>query len=215
MQHKTESWYNMKKLFLSSSFADVHKLLPEFLGMDIQGKTVTFIPTASVVEKVNFYVGAAKKAFAQLGMAIDELEISQASKEEIENKLRKNDFIYVSGGNTFYLLQELKRSGADQCIVEQVNAGKVYLGESAGSMIMAKEIAYVKAMDSVKKAPELIDFTALGLVDFYPLPHYQSFPFKKAGDKIMAEYGETLNLLPINNHQAIAVQGEHVQVLSQ
>ena len=43
----------MKKLFLASSFKDVAKIFMEFEG-NVEGKTVTFIPTASIVEKVNF-----------------------------------------------------------------------------------------------------------------------------------------------------------------
>lgn len=49
------------KLFLVSSFADVSDELISFETV-LQGKTVTFIPTASKVEKVKFYVNAGKKA---------------------------------------------------------------------------------------------------------------------------------------------------------
>ncbi len=50
----------MKKLFLSSSFKDVAGLFENF-EKDLKGKTVTFIPTASVVETVTFYVKCGKK----------------------------------------------------------------------------------------------------------------------------------------------------------
>ncbi|EDN7455293.1 hypothetical protein F3331_12850, partial [Listeria monocytogenes] len=51
----------MKNLFLTSSFKDVVPLFTEFES-NLQGKTVTFIPTASTVEEVVFYVEAGKKA---------------------------------------------------------------------------------------------------------------------------------------------------------
>lgn len=41
----------MKKMFLTSSFKDVAKLLPELVAGDLGGKTVTFIPTAALHEK--------------------------------------------------------------------------------------------------------------------------------------------------------------------
>lgn len=50
----------MKNLFLTSSFKDVVPLFTEFES-NLQGKTVTFIPTASTVEEVTFYVEAGKK----------------------------------------------------------------------------------------------------------------------------------------------------------
>lgn len=51
----------MKKLFLVSSFKDVVNIFTDF-EKDLSGKTVTFIPTASKVEKVIFYVNAGRKA---------------------------------------------------------------------------------------------------------------------------------------------------------
>ncbi|QIB69233.1 type 1 glutamine amidotransferase-like domain-containing protein [Aminipila butyrica] len=201
----------MKKLFLASSFKDVAPILANFEN-NLKGKTVTFIPTASLVEKVVFYVEAGKKALEKLGLIIDELDISTATANEISSKLKGNDLIYVTGGNTFFLLQELKRTGADQIIVEEVNGGKLYIGESAGAMVTAANIEYAKSMDSAKKAPNLIDFDALGLVDFYTVPHYTNSPFKKITQKIVDNYSSTLNLSPISNQDAILVSSNGVNI---
>ena len=203
----------MKKLFLTSSFKDVVAIFEKFEG-NLAGKTVTFIPTASVVEKVVFYVEAGKKELVKLGLTVDELEISTATADEITDKLEKNDFIYITGGNVFFLLQELRRTGADKVIKEQVEVGKLYIGESAGSMIASPNIEYAQDMDSVKKAPNLNTFEALSLVDFYPIPHHTNFPFKKAVEKIISKYEATLTLYPISNKEAISVNGDDVKVES-
>lgn len=204
----------MKKLFLSSSFKDVASLLSNFAGEEIKGKTVTFIPTASIPETVTFYVGAGRKALEKLGLIIDVLEISTASASDITGKLKRNDYVYVSGGNTFFLLQELKKTGADLLVLEHINSGKLYIGESAGSMIMSPNIEYVKDMDDCKKAVELNIFDALGVIDFYPIPHQGNFPFKKAVEKIIGKYEQALELYPINNSQVILVDDESVRVES-
>lgn len=68
----------MKNMFLASSFKDVANIFADHYP-DFFGKTVTFIPTASIVEKVNFYVKSGKNALEKLGMIVDELEISTAS----------------------------------------------------------------------------------------------------------------------------------------
>lgn len=203
----------MSKLFLASSFADVAHIFEHF-DDNISGKSVTFIPTASIVEKVVFYVDSGKKTLEKLGLIIDELEISTATEEEISKKLVKNDYIYVTGGNAFFLLQEMKRSGADKIVIDQVNAGKLYIGESAGAVITSPNIEYAGAMDSVKKAPELKGFDGLSLVDFYPVPHHTNFPFKKAVDKIIAQYGAKLPLKPISNKEAILVDNSEVRITS-
>jgi len=201
----------MKKLFLASFFKDVANIFAEFEG-DLNGKTVTFIPTASRVEKFVFYVNSGRKELEKLGMVVDALEISTASGDEIETKLSNNDFIYVTGGNTFFLLQELQRTGADKMIAEQVNAGKLYIGESAGAVVTSANIGYVKGMDSVKKAPNLTNFDALNLVDFYTVPHCTNIPFKKAAKKIIDSYSSTLNLCPISNKDAILVNGSDIKI---
>lgn len=202
----------MKKLFLASSFKDVASLLPNFAKEDLKGKTVTFIPTASIPESVKFYVGSGKKALEKLGLTVDELELTKATVEEISDKLHKNNYIYITGGNTFFLLQELRKTGADKIITEEVLSGKLFIGESAGSMIVSPNIEYAKDMDSPKKAPDLDTFSALNLVDFYPLPHHTNFPFKKAVEKIISKYESGLKLYPISNTQVILVNGEFVTV---
>lgn len=222
----------MKNLFLSSSFTDVTALFVDFatkiLAGDqeggnllvgdalarssLEGKSVTFIPTANVPEEYKLYVEAAKQELEQLGIIVDELEVSTASAEEIGRKLRGNDFIYVSGGNTFYLLQELRKTGADKIIIDEIGKGKLYVGESAGSLIMAPNIEFVKHMDDVEAAPELTSFDALHVVDFYPVPHHTNEPFVQATEDIIKEYGEVLQLQPINNEQIIIVQGDTVKL---
>lgn len=204
----------MKKLFLSSSFKDVALLFIDFAKEDIKGKTVTFIPTASIHEKVKFYVGSARKAFDKMGVIVDELELTQATNEDILTKLKQNDYIYISGGNTFFLLQELKRSGADKIIIDEINSGKLYIGESAGAIVVSPNIEYVKDMDDCKVASELDTFESLNVIDSYPVPHYTNFPFAKAVEKIITKYELELNLYPISNSQAILVEGNDLRVVT-
>lgn len=202
----------MRKLFLASSFKDSAKIFKEFAGDNLQGKTVTFIPTASIVEKERSYVGAARESLQKMGLIVDELEITTAKRYEVSRKLRENDYIYVSGGNTFFLLQELKKKDADTVILEQIRAGKVFIGESAGAMIMSPNIEYVKDMDDCQQAKEIDTYDALDVVDFYPLPHYTNFPFKQTVEKMISKYQSHLKLVPISNSQAILVKGNDVSI---
>ncbi len=187
-------------------------MLEHFAGETVKGKSVTFIPTAANVESIRVYVGMARRAFAKLGIVVDELDVSTAPAEEISHKLNRNDYIYVAGGNTFYLLQELKRSGADRLITQEIAAGKLYIGESAGSMVIAPDIGYSQAMDKPTKAPGLNSFSALGVVDFYPVPYHGNFLFRKVVKNIIAEYGSSLPLRPISDTQIIFVEGDDVRV---
>lgn len=201
----------MKKMFLVSSFKDTAAILPNF-EKSLKGKMVTFIPTASIPEKIKFYVNTGKKALEKLGMTVNFLEISALGITEISKKIKENDFVYVTGGNTFFLLSELKRTGADKIIAEEINNGKLYIGESAGAMITSKNIEYVKLMDNAEKAPNLKNFDALGLIEFYIVPHYKNFPFQKSSQKIIDTYSGDLELLPISNNEAILVEGDNIKI---
>jgi dipeptidase E len=203
-----------RQLFLASYFSPVAKLFAEFTQNTYAGKKIVFIPTASIPEKVTFFVDGDKKALGKLGLIIDELEVSKAPQKEIENKITNAGCIFVAGGNTFFLLQELRRSGADKLIKEHIEKGKLYVSTSAGSVIVSKDIEYIKYMDDPAIAPDLNNnFSGLGIVDFHIVPHCINFPFKKPAEKIISEYGSKLNLLPIHNKQAILVKGNQTETV--
>lgn len=108
----------------------------------------------------------------------------------------------------------MKRTGADKLISAAVHAGKLYIGESAGAMVAAHNIEYAALMDTPKKAPDLQSFEALGLVDFYLVPHYTNPPFQKAAHKMTEQYGGRFEIKAISNHEAIWVDGENIAVKS-
>lgn len=151
---------------------------------------------------------------SKMGLIVDELEISGATHLDIVNKLENNDYIYVAGGNTFFLLQEMNQSGAGDLIKEQIHAGKLFIGESAGAILLAPDIEYSKDTDNPLAAPQLKTFEALNIIDFYPVPHYNNEPLKDAVDKVISKYGEVLPLVPFSNSQAILITGKEKQIVS-
>lgn len=204
----------MKEIFLCSYFAEVAALLPQSVPTSLCGKTVAFIPTASIHEDFNQYVEEGREALVSLGLTIKELEITQCGQKEIETVLRNCDCIYVSGGNTFFLMQELRRTGTDRLIAEQVEKGKLYIGESAGAMVFAPNIEYAKKMDNhLSMTPGFNDFTALGIVNFYPVVHFKSYPFEESTQTVIRENRHLL-LKPITNKQAIVVIGDTISIQS-
>ena len=182
--------------------------------MELQGKVVTFIPTASTPESYKEYVKLGQESLEELGLKVTPLDVATASSEEIRSTLSEGDLIYISGGNTFFLLQELNRKGADKLIQREIETGKPYIGESAGAMILAPSIEYVQLMNEIQAAPDLTSFAALDLIEKYPLPHYQCFPFVEIGETVLATYGGRLSLVPITNHQAIIVRGRELSIVT-
>lgn len=201
----------MKKILLVSMMHNVTELVKK-IEPDLAGKTVTYIPTAAIAEEIEGMADEESEMLGKLGLKVDILEVSSATSEQIRNSLTKSNMIFVGGGNTFFLLQELKRSGADQILIQEVNKGKLYIGESAGAVAAVPDIGYSAEMDSPEKAPDLKDYTGLGLVDFYVVPHVGNPDMGEGAEKIMKKYGSELELITIDDNQAILVEDGEMKI---
>lgn len=199
----------MKRIFLCSSFYDVASLLPKSFSIPLKGKSIAFIPTASIHEEYTQYVKDGKTALESLGLVVKDLEISHYNTEDIAQCLGDCDYIYVSGGNTFFLMQQLCKTGTDKLIIEQVENGKLFIGESAGAIVVSPNIEYAKRIDA--PLSETSDFKGLNIVNFYPIPHFESFPFEEETQLVVQEY-KHLPLKPITNEQAIIIAGDSVSI---
>ena len=205
----------MANIFLCSYFAEVASKINEVI--DFQGKDIIFIDTAAKFEDVNFYVDEAVEILENFGARLRRLDVSCAKNsealvssqdelfcnDEILSDISQCDIIYVSGGNTFYLLNELRKSCAAQAIKNAVKAGKIYIGESAGAIVAAPDTRYAMQMD--KNGAKTSDFTGLNLVDFCVVPHFGCEPFTQATHEIMEKFGNLYDLRPINNAKFIAL----------
>ena len=136
------------------------------------------------------------------------LSIWTKIREFSANILKDTKILYVSGGNTFYLLQELKRKKILDTIKDKISNGMLYIGESAGAIITSKNIEYNQIMDNKEIAPDLDNYEAMNITDFYILPHNNEFPFVESTKKTIKIYESKLNLLPISNSEAVFVNGK-------
>lgn len=177
-----------------------------------KGKTVAFIAAAGTVEPWGGIHAAVNRwTLRQLGFRVDELDLLRQPSGDIAHRLRDDDVIFVGGGNTFFLMRQLRRTGAARAIVEQVRGGKPYVGESAGAVVTAPDIAYIGLMDPWDKAGmphgDGEPCPGLGLVDFFTVPHVGGPLLGRAAAAIIARHGNCLPLAPITDRQAIVADG--------
>ncbi|WP_314939211.1 Type 1 glutamine amidotransferase-like domain-containing protein [Parvimonas micra] len=196
------------KLFLCSHFSQVGNLIKE----EIENKKVVFIPTASINEGYTGYVGSARKLFKKMGANLTEIDISKEDFKTIEAVFEETDIIYFTGGNSFFLIDQLRKTGVDKLLKKELKKGKLMIGESAGSVICAPSISYIEIMDEKPEDYSQIDDNGLNLIDFYVLPHYLTSPFKKITATILKKFSD-LKICPINNHQAIMVNGKESKII--
>ena len=202
------------KLFLTSYLAGTKELVQSFLAKnDIQ--EILFIPTAANVEEYRGYVDEGIAALKENGYNVTILDVATTPHNKSIQTIKNSGCLCISGGNTFYLLQELKRNGLLDLIKQKVQDGTLYIGESAGAIIACPDISYNQIMDNKTVATELTNYSGMGLVDYYVLPHNGEFPFVETTAQTIKVYGEKINLIPLNNSQAVIVENEDFSILTE
>lgn len=157
----------MATMMLTSTLRGATGMIPHALP-GLHGGRLAYITTAAAVEPWGFaHTMLTRRQLRQLGFLVTELDVSTAAAPDVRSTLSDADCIYVGGGNSFFLLQELRRSGADALLAERIADGIPYIGESAGSVIMSPDIGYCSIMDRTDRAPGLRNYKGLGLTDFH------------------------------------------------
>lgn len=116
----------------------------------------------------------------------------------------------MTGGNTFYLLDWVRRSGFDNVLPKLLDHGTIYIGSSAGSYITCPTIAVAKWKGVDKNDFGITDFTALNLVPFYVFAHYEE-KYKQ----LIEENANSLAkpLIALTDKQAIIIQNGKYQIV--
>jgi dipeptidase E len=191
------------QLFLTSSANEVTKDIAGKLPKKPSEYNVAFINTAAEVEEGDLWWLRADKKFS----------ITNLSPSQIEEKLIDKNLIFVSGGNTFYLLDQAIKTGFDKILKQKINDNIIYIGSSAGSMLVGLGLNIVRKIDDPNKAPNLKS-DGLKIVDFVVLPHWGSKEFKKGyQDSFETLYSENYKIIPLTNFQYLWVRNDDLQIV--
>lgn len=134
-------------------------------------KTIGFVPYA--LHDRAGYAAKARDRFAALNVELVSLH-DDAQPTRVVDRV---DALFIGGGNTFRLLDELERQRLLAPIRARVAAGMPYLGASAGSNVACRTIQTTNDMPIVQ--PQ--SFTALALLPFNLNPHYLDPPLVQPG----------------------------------
>ena len=169
----------MKLLLTSGGVknASIRGALVELLGKPIADSSALCIPTAQYghpmvgpgVRAWQFISGNSENPMVDLGWkSVGVLELTALPSLDEERwvpVVREADVLLVSGGDALYLHYWMQQSGLADLLPSLT--GAVWVGLSAGSMVMAPRIGE----DFVQWRPPTGDDTTLGLVDFSICPH--------------------------------------------
>ena len=154
-----------------------------------RNKSMTYIPFCQ--DRSDFFFKKAIKRYQGVGFKrFHCLPVDVPFTRSDLNKAFESDVIYLAGGNTFYFLHHLRKSGLIPLLKQFVESGGVLAGLSAGAIILTPTIRIAGPPLPVPDDNDvkLNNLRSLGLVRFEFYPHYISTP--KANHAIL-EYSRS------------------------
>lgn len=192
--------------------------LRELLGKDFAEAKLVFIPTAANVEAGDkWWLIEDLRKCKELGFKeVDIVDIAAVSEEVWRPRFENTDILLFSGGNTSYLMGQIKKSGLAKALPELLQK-RVYVGISAGSMVVAPNL-YETETARLYNEPILDPGAniALGFVDFLVIPHLNSAHFPTVAERI-GEVAKDIStpLYVIDDQTAVKVVDDKVEVISE
>lgn len=200
----------MQRLFLTSSASVVIQDIAKIIGKKSHGMRLAFIKTAAEVEEGDKrWLRDDRAALVRVGFEVFDYTVTGKTRNQVKKDLARAQAIFLSGGNTFYLLQQLQRCNGIPIIRERVKDGVFYMGSSAGSIIAGPDIEPVRMADNAVKAPKLKGTKGLGLVDFVVFPHWGSDNFRKIylDHRLAHAYTTKHKIILLTDNQYVRVEG--------
>lgn len=199
------------KLLLTSGGVTTQQIADELTKMIGQGgKKVAFIPTAANAEPNGPWFLNQLDNLRKFGFNEIDFVDPSATENDWPTRLNAADIIFVSGGNTFHLLKQTRKTGFGDWLKQNLK-NKVYVGSSAGSILVTPSIAIASVDHGDRNIPGLKDITGLNFVDFEVSPHTPT----EVSDKGNREYAKTIKnkLYGINDQSAISVIDSEFKII--
>jgi len=214
----------MKFLLTSAAINNksIHDALVDMLGKPIADSNALCIPTAMYghpwvgpgVKAWQFISGKEENPMVDLGWkSVGVLELTALPSIDEDRwvpLVRETDVLLVSGGDALYLSHWMRQSGLAD-LLPSLHA--VYVGMSAGSMVMAPNIGDF----FVGWTPPNGTDETLGLVDFAMFPHldHEMLPYNTMANAEKWAAGMQGSSYAIDDQTAIKVIDGKVEVVSE
>lgn len=185
----------MKNIILTSCGIIDGKFKEQFYRIinkeEIKDKKVLYITTASDGENDSdkSWMDEEYETILDLGFSKENIYEFKIGQKEIN--INDFDVIYMMGGNTFYLMDMIRKYNFDTVIKKAMDNGIIYIGSSAGSIILGNSVEYALPFD--ENNVDLKDFSGLRIVDGIIIPHANRK--EEFISKVKENIGEKLFLL--------------------
>lgn len=153
-----------------------------FVSQLVERKNILYIPIAMPESVYTFpeCYSWIKSVFEPMG--VDEIDMFIDLKSIDFEIIEKYTSVFIGGGNTFYLLDEIRKSGLEKKLKDFLQKGGIIYGGSAGAIIMGSDIDTASHEDP--NDVMLKDLTGLDLIGGFSVwCHYH-----QGHDTLIADY---------------------------
>lgn len=135
-------------------------------------------------------------------------DIDEKYDEQLEEKLFKSDIIQLPGGNTYYFLSMLRKRNMISKLQNYAKNGGIIVGVSAGALILSNTIGSAQFGD--ENDVGLDDLSALGLVNFEIMPHWNRWSHYLDELKEYSVNSDVL-IYTVEDGNGIVIQDNHLK----
>lgn len=145
---------------------------------------------------------------------LDIINLLALDIDEVKTRIADKDVIFVVGGNSDYLMHVFDVTGFSE-LLPTLLEDKVYVGSSAGSMVMGRRLSPEIIRNIYAEEPFGDVSEYLGFLDYGLIPHLKSqqFPMatKQNMNKLLAK--TAFPVYGLRDDSAIVVNGETTEII--
>lgn len=210
----------MKFLLTSAGItnASIGKALFELLGKSASETSVAFIPTAAnLVADDKSWLVENYNDFLKLGLqSFDTVDISAVPKENWIKRFEAADVLCFGGGDEQYLAKAMRESGVAE-VLPTLWKSKVYVGISAGSMVVGKLLASHLTKQLWPEESFVGEEAGLGLLNLSILPHLNSDYFSHLRKPLIQSLADQFpqTVYALDDASALKIIDDQIEMVSE
>lgn len=193
----------------SKHFKEIDQVFIHLLGDEPR---LLFIPLAGDPDSWEHGLERIKKTFSTI--QFDRIDMCLNLADLSWKKLKKFDAIYIDGGNTFDLMEEIRHTHFYELLHRFLHHGGVVNGDSAGAIILGSHLETAHFGETPdENETEIISYQGLNLLGQYAIHcHYQDSEEPEVR-KFVRKYG--FPVIALHDNTAICIIGNELKVIGE
>ena len=207
------------KLFLASYSPSANEVLGkaflELLSKPVNQNKLLILAMDTTSDFYRKHLETDRQWYIKQGLQEKNVNILNLKTDTIPD-LEDLDILHMWGGNTWHYLKRIREAGLVPRIREFIDRGGVYVGTSAGSLLMCPDVD--ERLTSDPNDVGLVDVSGFGYINFNIIPHWDSKKSLGISTSLMDcmryvwEAGK--RVIPLTDDQAVLVRDGEVKIVS-